>query len=355
VAPQAEENFADEREPMSEPVSPAYVRMVELIIGARVALALRVAAERHIADLVAAGPKTAEALSGQTGLPTGTLRRLLRGLAGLGVFEESAGGAFSNTETSAYMCDGASPSLREMILVLNDDAVLKGWQQLAAVLESGAPAFPAANGMTFFQYVASDPRRSELMSKYMTGIYGPEGAKIAAGYPFDRFRSLIDIGGAQGHVLVEILRRHPGVRGAVFELPSTAEIARQFLSAKGFADCEVFPGDFLESVPPGFDAYFVKSVLHDWDDERSVRILRSCREAMPEHGRVLLTEIVVEPGKPVGHPHRLVDLEMMVCFGGKERTADEFVQLLSGAGLKLEQITPIENSFLAVVEASRAN
>ena len=91
------------------------------------------------------------------------------------------------------------------------------------------------------------------------------------------------------------------------------------------------------------------------DDERSVRILRSCREAMPEHGRVLLTEIVVEPGKPVGHPHRLVDLEMMVCFGGKERTADEFGRLLADAGLKLEQITPIANSFLAVLEASRAS
>lgn len=268
-------------------VSPAYVRLVELLIGSRIALALRVAAERQVADLLADGPKTAAALSAETGLPAGTLRRLLRGLAALGVFEESTDGKFSNTEVSAYMRIGASPSLREMILILNDDAVLKGWQQLPAVLESGAPAFAAANGMTFFQYIAADPKRSELMGKFMTGIYGPEGARIAAGYPFGRFQSLIDIGGAQGHVLVDILRRHPGIKGALFELPRTAEVARQFLSANGFADCEVFPGDFLESVPPGFDAYLIKSVLHDWDDEMSVRILRRCREAMPDHGRVL--------------------------------------------------------------------
>jgi hypothetical protein len=154
---------------------------------------------------------------------------------------------------------------------------------------------------------------------------------------------------------VDILQRHSGMKGALFELPRTVEVARRFLSAKGFANCEVFPGDFFESVPPGFDAYFVKSVLHDWDDERSVQILRNCRQAMPNHGRVLVSEIVVEPGKPVGHPHRLIDLEMMVTLGGKERTADEFRVLLNGAGLKLEQVTPIHNSFFAVVEASRAN
>lgn len=339
---------------MSSNVSASYLRLVELLIGSRIALALRVAAEHHIADHLADGARTAEALSADTGLPAGTLCRLLRGLAAVGVFEESADGKFSNTEVSAHMREGASPSLREMILILNDDAVLKGWQQLPAVMESGAPAFAAANGMTFFQYIASDPKRSELMGKFMTGIYGPEGAKIAAGFPFGRFQSLIDIGGAQGHVLVDILQRHPGVRGALFELPRTAEVARQYLSAKGFAQCEVLAGDFLESVPPGFDAYFIKSVLHDWDDDKSIRILRNCRDAMPAHGRVLVCEIVVQPGKPVGHPHRLIDLEMMVTAGGKERTGGEFARLLDGAGLRLEQITAIENSFFGVVEASRA-
>ena len=340
---------------MSNNRPPAYLRLVELLIGSRVALALRVAAERQVADHLANGPKTAEALSVDTGLPAGTLGRLLRGLAALGVFEESADGTFSNTDVSAYMRNGASPSLREMILVLNDDAVLKGWQQLPAVLESGAPAFAAANGMTFFQYIAADPARSQLMGKFMTGIYGPEGPRIAADFPFGRFRSLIDIGGAQGQILVDILQKHPGVKGALFDLPRTADIARQFLATKGFAQCEVFAGDFLESVPAGFDAYFVKSVLHDWDDEKSVRILRSCRDAMADGGRVLVTEIVVEPGKPVGHPHRLIDLEMMVTLGGKERTAAEFARLLDGAGLKLEQVTSIENSFFSVVEASRAS
>lgn len=337
---------------MPNQVSASYLRLVELLSGARISLALRIAAERNVADLLADGPKTAEALSRDTGIPAGTLGRLLRGLAGLGVFDESADGRFSNTEISSYMRSGASLSLRAMILIMNDDATLRGWQRLPAVLESGAPAFAAANGMPFFQYIAADPKRSELMSKFMSGIYGPEGAKIAEGFPFGRFRSLVDIGGAQGHVLAEILERHPGITGALFDLPRTADVARQYLSGKGFAHCEVLAGDFMKSVPPGFHAYFVKSVLHDWDDETCVRILRHCREAMPADGRVLIAEIVVEPGKPVGHPYRLIDLEMMVTLGGKERTADEFARLLDGAGLKLEQVTPIEDSFFSVVEAS---
>jgi SAM-dependent methyltransferase len=340
--------------PMSDIVSSAHLRMAELAIGARIALALRVVAERRIADRLADRPKTAESLADETGLPAQGLRRLLRALTAYGIFQESHDGAFAQTELSACMCEGSSPSVREMILVLNDDAVLKAWQQLPAVLESGAPAFASANGVSFFEHIASDRQRSALMGSFMTAIYGPEGGKIAAHFPFGRFGSLVDIGGGQGHVLVEILQRNPALRGALFELPQTAEIAREFLAAKGFAGCDVIAGDFFKSVPPGFDAYFIKSVLHDWNDEAAARILRSCRDAMPEQGRVLIAEIVVEPGRPVEHPHRLIDLEMMVSFGGKERTAEDFEQLLSGAGLKLERITRIENSFLAVLEASRA-
>jgi hypothetical protein len=334
-------------------VSPAYLRLVELLSGARIAMSLRVAAERNVADLLADGPRTAEALSAATGLPAGALGRLLRGLAALGVFAESSDGNFSNTEVSDCMRSGVSPSLRDMILMMNDDAVLNGWRRLPAVLETGAPAFASANGVPYFEYVASDPQRSERMSKFMAGIYGPEGPRIADGFPFGRFPSLIDVGGAQGHVLADILARHPGVKGALFDLPRTADVARQFLSGKGFAHCAVLAGDFMQSVPPGYDAYFLKSVLHDWDDATCVRILGNCRDAMRGGARVLIAEIVVEPGKPVGHPYRLIDLEMMVTLGGKERTAAEFARLLDGAGLKLEQVAPIENSFFSVVEASR--
>jgi hypothetical protein len=340
---------------MSNSRPQAYQRLAELLIGSRISIALRVVAEHQIADLLAAGPQTAEVLSSNTGIATNTLRRLMRGLAAIGVFEETSEGRFANTDVSAYMRTDATPSLREMILILNDDAVLQGWQHLPTVLQSGAPSFAAANRMSFFQYIAADPTRSATMGKFMAGIYGPEGPKIAAGYPFGRFATLIDIGGGQGHIVAEILQHHRKLKGALLDLPPTAEVARHFLTGQGLSHrCDVFAGDFFHSVPAGYDAYMIKSVLHDWDDGKAVQILRQCRDAMPSHGRVLVIEIVVSPGQPMGHPHPMIDLEMMVTFGGKERTEQEFATLLSSAGLTLEQFTPINDSFFSVVEATPA-
>jgi hypothetical protein len=279
----------------------------------------------------------------------------MRALSYVDVFEEKPDGRFTNTAVSAYLRRGAEPSLREMTLVLNDDAVLRGWQQLGKVLETGAAAFAAVNDKTFFEHISSDSERSANMARFMKGIYGPEGPRIAAGFPFGRFGRIIDIGGAAGNIMADILRVHPGIEGAVFDLPTTAEVARRFLADQGLADrCQVFAGDFLASVTPGYDAYFIKSTLHDWDDDHSVQILRNCRDAMPVHGRVLVTEIVLERGKPIGHPHRFIDLEMMVSFGGKERTADEFGTLLNRAGLRLEGVHVVHGSFFSIVEGSKA-
>jgi O-methyltransferase domain len=337
---------------MSNARPQAYQRLAELLIGSRIAMALRVVAEHQIADLLATGPQTAEVLSNATGVPAGTLHRLMRGLAHIGVFEETAEGRFANTDVSAYMRSDVTPSLRELILMLNDDAVLRAWQQLPTVLQSGAPSFAAANGVAVFDYIAADPQRSETAAKAMAGIYGPEGPKIAVGYPFGRFNTLIDIGGGQGHIVAEILKQHQELKGALLDLPPTAELARTFLAGQGLSHrCDVFAGNFFTSVPAGYDAYVIKSVLHDWDDGQAMQILRHCRNAMPRHGRVLVIEIVVYPGKPMGHPHPMIDLEMMVTLGGKERTEHEFATLLRSAGFALEQVTPIHGSFFSVVAA----
>jgi hypothetical protein len=340
---------------MSNSRPQAYQRLAELLIGSRISIALRVVAEHQIADHLATGPQTTEALSSATGIPAGTLRRLMRGLADIGVFAETAEGQFANTDVSAYIRTDATPSLREMILILNDDAVLQGWQHLPTALRSGASSFTAANGMSFFHYIAADPQRSATMGKFMAGIYGSEGPKIAVGYPFSRFSTLIDIGGGQGHIVAEILQQHPALHGALLDLPPTADVARHFLAEQGLSHrCDVFAGDFFAEVPAGYEAYIIKSVLHDWDDDHAVQILRKCRDAMPSHGRVLVIEIVVYPGKPMGHPHPMIDLEMMVLTGGKERTEHEFATLLRSARLTLEQVTPIPGSFFSVVEASPA-
>ena len=335
--------------------SQAYMRLAELLMGSRIALALRLVAERGIADMLGDGAQSVEELSIQADIPAPALRRLLRALSYVGVFEERTDGRFTNSDVSSYLRSDSAPSLREMSLIWNHDAVLRGWEQLEQVLMTGNQAFTAVNGQTFFQHIAADKKRSETMARFMKGIYGPEGPAIAAGFPFGRFARLIDIGGAAGHILADILRAHPNIEGALFDLPKTAEVARRFLDEQGLSDrSQVFAGDFFEAITPGYDAYFIKSTLHDWDDEKSVQILHNCRNAMPVNGRVLITEIVLEPGKPIGHPHRFIDLEMMVTLGGKERTAEEFRTLLHRAGLRMERLHEIHGSFFSIVEGSKA-
>jgi O-methyltransferase domain len=242
-----------------------------------------------------------------------------------------------------------------MVTVLDDEAVARGWRRLPDVLASGQPAFDSVNGMGFFDWIKGDPERSAAMASFMGGIYGPQGPKIAAGYPFGRFTTLIDIGGGNGHILAAILAQHPQLRGALFDLPPTANVARGFLAERGFTSrSEVFAGDFFDSVPRGYDAYMLKSCLHDWQDTKAVEILRRCREAMPDHGRLLIVEIVLAPGRSIGHPHRLIDLEMMVTLGGKERSEQEFAALLAQAGPRSTTVTPISGSFFSVVEAATA-
>jgi len=340
--------------PSARPQS--YMRLAELLIGARIAIALRFVADRKIADILGNDAKSVEELSAQAGVPAQSLRRLLRALSYVGVFREDRAGLFTNTDVSAHLRSNADPSLRDMALILNDGALLRGWQSLDEVLETGKPAFPAVNGQTAFEYYSADSQRSETFARYMQGLYGSEGWCIAAGFPFSQFKHLIDVGGGAGRVLAEILRAHSKLEGAVFDLPRTAETARRFLAEKDLGSrSKVFAGDFFEAVTPGYDAYFIKSVLHDWDDDRSVQILRNCRTAMSDQGRILVAELVLEPGRnAIGNPHQFIDMEMMVSLGGKERTVEEFATLFNRAGLRLEQVYPIKDSFFSIIEGQKS-
>jgi hypothetical protein len=330
-----------------------YERLVELIIGSKISAALHVVVDKRLADVLARGPQTAEALADEVQIPVDSLRRFLRALTQIGLFAEVAEGVFANTEVSEHLRSDAPYSLRNMITVLDDEPVAQGWRRLADVLASGQPAFDAVNGMGFFDWLKADAGRSAEMASFMGGIYGPQGPKIAEGYPFGNLSTLIDIGGGNGHVLAAILAKHSRLRGALFDLAPTADVARTFLAERGLAArCEVFSGDFFDKVPEHYDAYMLKSCLHDWPDEKAIEILRKCRRAMPDHGRVLVVEIVLAPGRPIGHPHKLIDLEMMVTLGGKERSEQEFAALLTRAGLKLISVTPISGSFFSVVEAA---
>jgi O-methyltransferase domain len=335
--------------------SQQFQRLVDLLIGAKIAIALRAMAEYKIADKLAAGPKAVETLAQETALNEDVLRRVLRALAQYGVFRETADGRFENSDLSLYMRSDVEPSLRESILFLNHNVSLRAWLELEQSLKDGKSHFVDVNGAPLFELLERDKSLNEHFAKSMINLYGPEGAKIASGYPFGQFRTLIDVGGGQGHILAAILSAHTETRGAVFDIEPTAALARNFLLNRGLADrCDAVGGSFFVEVPSGYDVYILKSILHDWDDIKATEILKTCRQAIPQQGRLLIIEEVVVPRQMVGSPHRFVDLEMLVHFGGKERTELEYDKLLRSAGFSLERVVPIKDSFLSVIEAAPA-
>ena len=340
---------------MSDSNPSSYQRLADLLLGAKIAISLRATAESYIADKLAQGPMPVEKMASETGLAAEPLRRVLRALAQYGVFKERPDGQFENTDVSQHMRSDAPRSLRETILFLNHNVSLRAWLEFEHTLKDGECRFAQVNGAPIFELFATDRQLSEYFGKCMTNLYGPQAAKIAAGYPFGQFRNLIDVGGGQGHILAAILSAHQNLHGALLDIKPTATLARKFFAQTSEAErCNVLDGDFFVEVPRGYDIYLLKSVIHDWDDADANVILKNCRKAIGNDGRLLIVEEVVVPGQTMGNTHKFVDLDLLVHFGGKERTEKEYANLLDAAGFKLEHIVPLKDSFFSAIEASPA-
>lgn len=327
--------------------------LADLLIGAKIAFMLRAMAQLKVSDALADGPQTAEALAARLELAPDPLHRVIRALTQFGVYEEQSDGRFQNTSMSDLMREDAQPSLRDAILFLNHDVSLKPWLQIGDTLADGVSRFQEINGGPLFSLFGKDQDLADHFARCMRNLYGNQGARIAAGYPFDRYQSLIDVGGGQGHVLAAILAAHPDMKGTLFDIPATAPLGEDFFKSQGLDNrTDVIGGDFFDELPGDHDAYLVKSVLHDWDDDKAIAILETCRRAMPEDAHLLIIEEVLAPGKTVGNPNRLVDLDLMIHLGGRERTEAEYKDLLERAGFAFNGVRPIEGSFFSVIEGA---
>jgi hypothetical protein len=223
--------------------------------------------------------------------------------------------------------------------------------QLPTALEGGGQAFQVAHGMPVFQYGTEHPEFKEIAAGTMAEVYQGEGQHVAKGFDFGRFDSILDVGGGLGHILAEILAVHKILSGDVFDLPVLAENARNFIHEQGLSDrCSFIEGSFFDSVPDGYEAYFLKSVIHDWKDEEAIRILKKCRESVPDDGRLLICEQIYDSSDSL-HPDRYLDLEMLVLADGKERTESEFDTILNSSGFERIKRHEIESTSFSVIEA----
>ena len=224
-------------------------------------------------------------------------------------------------------------------------------------MRTGEPGFVPAHGCRFWEYLDSHPAEAAGFNETMSRISAARDAVLAGAYEFDDLRRLVDVGGGDGSLLRAVLARHPHLQGVVFDQPGVVEVARERLLEAGLDErCEAVAGDFMEAVPPGGDAYLLSLILHDWDDETALRILRNCRAAMNDAARLLVVELVVPaaddpaPAPGVVRIVRQTDLEMLAVVGGRERTAAEYGELLAQAGFSLARILPLEGMPWSVME-----
>jgi len=313
--------------------------------------ALHAALELGLPDRLAAGPKPVAELARETGTNEDALYRVLRVLASLGMFEEQAPRTFAaNLPAQLLRAQPGTP--RDILYFLTEPHHFRIHAELLHTLRTGQPAVEKVMGKPVFEVFATDAAFSKVFNDAMTSMSALAIPAALEAFDFGDIRVLVDIAGGHGRVLTSILQRYPAMRGVLFDMEHVIAGAGPLIEASGVADrCTAVSGDFFAAVPAGGDAYIMKHIIHDWDDDRSLTILRNIHRVLAgvPHGRVILLESVVQPGN-VPDFGKLIDMEMMLIPGGRERTADEFAALFARAGFGLTRIVPTASP-LAVIEA----
>jgi hypothetical protein len=311
--------------------------LLQMTNAFQVSQAIYVAATLGIADLLKEGPKSVDELARTTATHAATLYRLLRALASVGIFTEHDS-RFGLTPLAEYLRTDTPGSLRNFVMLIGQESLWRSWGHLLHSIRTGESAFPKVHGMTPWEYWADHPEEGAVFKAAMTSHSSGVVDAVVRSYDFSEIETLLDVGGGEGVLLAAILAANPSLRGILFDQPHVVGNVGALLERAGVADrCEVVGGSFFEAVPTGADAYLLKSVIHDWDDETAIEILRACRAAMGDSGKLLVVERVIRPGNDPD-PAKFSDLNMLVVPGGQERTADDFELAYAEAGFKLSNI-----------------
>jgi hypothetical protein len=297
-----------------------------------------VAAKLGIADMLVERPQTCEEIAGSLGASSDALCRVMRGLAVHGVFERLDDGRYSLTEMSQPLRSGVDGSVRPALIYWGQEH-FRAWSDLLHTVMTGEQAFHKIFGEPF-EYYERHPEAGETFDTFMTTASSQVAVGIAYNYEFPDRGTVVDVGGGEGVLLATILKSRPGLSGVLFDRPSVVDKARRRLEAEGvLSRCRVESGDFREAVPRGGDVYILRNVIHDWDDDNSVRILTACMRAMKKTARLLVVQRVVPDELGENAFSRGVvegDLMQLVYNGGRERTAEEYRALIEAAGMRIQ-------------------
>jgi hypothetical protein len=292
-------------------------------------------------------------LAPEVGADATALRRILRALASLGLVASDADGRYRTAALGQALRRNVPGSMHALAVLYGEDWLWGAYGRTMHSVRTGQPGFVAAHGRSLYEHLEAVPEAAAAFHGAMSGYSAQEEAAILAAHDFADCATVVDVGGGEGALLQAILRAHPTVRGVLFDLPTAVGAVVGRLDPAVRDRLEVDPGDFFAGVTPGGDCYVLKSVLHNWEDDRAVAILRACRDAMAPRGRVVVIERVVPEGDGPSEA-ALFDVNMLVVVGGRERTEDEYRSLFAGAGLGVSRVVPT-GSPLSLVEGRRAD
>ena len=313
--------------------------------------ALYAAAKLGVADLLKDGPQATTELAAQLQVNESALHRVLRALASRGIFEETSPRIFANNASSSYLRTGVPGSVRSVVIFWGTETYYRPFGEILYSIETGQAARSKLLGMDGWEYMQQNPEVARIFDDAMTGLSALVGPVIANAYDFGNWGSIMDVGGGNGILLASILQAHPRLRGVLADLPHVLERAREhaFLGGALEARTAIQPCDFFHEVPTGCRAYVMKHVIHDWDNEDAHIILANCRRAVPADGTLLLVEWALPEGN-VPSAGKLIDVVMLIMTGGRERTVEEYRQLLARAGFRLNRVVPTSTD-LNIIEA----
>ncbi len=323
------------------------VALGKLISDYLMTQALHAAAKLGVADQLVSGPRHAAELSRALGVKKERLCRLLRALLSVEVFREEAPEVFSLTPLGELLASDAPGSMRDYVIAL----VEENYQAAAGLydsLYSDQSAYQAMHRVPFFEHLRLSPAAAARFDRAMSQVSREQVRALLEAFDFSSHTPLVDVGGGDGTLLRMVLAAHPDLTGTLFDLPHVVERAAAGLTGVGLEGrCEVVGGSFFESVPAGGQSYLLKYILHDWDDEHALGILRNVRQAMPDSGRLLVVERIYDPWNDPASARG--DLLMHIKYGAKERSEVEFRGLLSAAGFELLRVVPTR--LLSILEA----
>jgi len=312
--------------------------LFQMATGYWTSQAIYVAAKLGIADLLKDGPQSYVALAAATGSDAPSLFRLLRALSSVGIFSQLGKDCFALSRLAEGLRADTPASLRRMVITIGE-IHYQACGNLLHSVQTGSSAFLKTFGTSLFAYLRQNIDAADAFNQGMANVASMLAYAVLMAYDFAGISSIVDVGGGQGSLLEKILQFNPDLRGTVFDTASTIERATQLGRNAWGRRCSYVAGDFFTSVPQGANAYLLCGVIHDWDDDRAIRILGNCRRAMTRNSRVLLVDMVV-PDNGVNCFSKLLDLNMLVMNGGRERTETEFRTLLAASGYRLTRIVP---------------